>query len=326
VRLKQACLAIWLLLAPGLAWADCRLLEIAEFHTTPGQRRPMTDALIDGKPVKVLIDTGAARSLVPLHEAQQLGLVVAPVQGGRFYGVGGGRQMYTTHIWLAIGGAEKPDLELPVVGDPRKASPFSLVLGDDYFSQVDTEFDLPHDVIRLFKPQGCSPPQLVYWGAAYSQASIADWSLQNPAIQAQVLLNGKPVLATLDTGAFSTIVDAEVAAEDGVRWPPGEASAGPTVHGLGPASRETRIGLFDSIALGDERISNVRLLVEPLLGDFSYSETGDLIPHHIDSGPRLMLGADFFRAHRIFVDVKDRLLLFSYAGGTIFAPDAAPAR
>jgi hypothetical protein len=48
----------------------------------------------------------------------------------------------------------------PVPYDP---STVALVLGDEFFANFSTEFDLEHGVIRLLRPKGCKADQLAYW-------------------------------------------------------------------------------------------------------------------------------------------------------------------
>jgi hypothetical protein len=214
-------------------------------------------------------------------------------------------------VRLKVGNSEKADLAITVAGDAYTPSRYSVVLGDDFFSQVDTEFDLPHHAIRLFKPQDCAPAQLVYWGTPYSQTALAVWERDEPELAAEAVLNGRKLAARFDSGTPASVVDAGTAQEDGVRW--SSDAKGPTFYGFGPSFQDSRIGLFDSFALGDERVTNIHLPVAHIQRDEWYA-------------PRMWLGADFFRAHRIFVDVQDHLLLFSYAGGPIFDQDVSKSK
>ena len=207
-------------------------------------------------------------------------------------------------------------MELEVAGDRYVASGVSLVLGDDFFSQVDTEFDLPDNTVRMFKPEGCQPDQLVYWGAAYSQADLLDWDHAAPAADMMALVNGKRVMASLDTGATSTSLDAAFADSAGVKT---VVPAAAQVQGFGMDARASRIGQAATVALGDEKVNNVRLQVMNLTSDFSVSVTGSKLPERLDT-PLMLLGADFFRAHRVYIDVRDHLVLFSYSGGPVFSP------
>ena len=49
-------------------------------------------------------------------------------------------------------------------------------------------------------------------------------------------------------------------------------------------------------------------------------KTGSYIPQSVFQEPDLIIGADFFRAHRIFLANSQGKLYFTYSGGPIFAP------
>jgi predicted aspartyl protease len=327
-RTLPATLASLSLVAPALAHADCKLIELAEFHVDLRQGVPIVDGAIDGKPVKVMFDTGANLSSLFRHEAERLGLSLGSLNGMRAYGVGGSTPMYYTNVKeLRIDQFTKTHMQLPVVGDRDHAHGAAVILGDDFFSQVDVEFDLPDNAVRLFKPQGCSPPQLVYWGAAYSQVTLLPYGRDTPAIHAIASLNGKPVLAELDSGAAASVISMATADVLGATRPPDAESAGKTFHGVGAQPETAFVGRFDSFSLGDETIRNVRLQELNLMGDFKYEATGSLIPRKIDDAPALFLGADFLHAHRVYIDARDHLMLFSYQGGPVFTtatPTPAP--
>ena len=151
---------------------------------------------IDGQPVKILFDTGAAISMMPLAEAKRLNLTMSRLNGVRLYGVGGDTAAYDANVKeLTVDKFTTRNLALVVGGDEYAKLGASLVLGDDFFSQRDVEFDLREGVVRMFRSEGCTPPQLVYWGAAYSQATIEPWNRDEPRTQTIVIVNGKPVLA-----------------------------------------------------------------------------------------------------------------------------------
>ena len=317
-----ACVAI---AAPAAASANCKLLQIAEFKLDPSRSSPIVDGSINGHPVKVLLDTGSDFSQITYYEAQKLGLPAVVATGWRAYGVGGSTQLYWSHIdHLKIGDLDKASIDLAVAGDRYQASDIGVVIGDDVLSKADLEFDFAHKAIRLFQAQGCTPPQLVYWGAAYSQAELLPWERDAPHIQARAYLNGKEALAELDSGAGATTVDASAAAADGVTRSSSDAPLGP-VHGAGPKPEESWVGHFDSFALGDEKISHIGIQVVNIMRGEAMTETGNLTPVHV-SNTQMLIGDDFLRAHRVFIDNQDHLILFSYQGGPVFRTDrSAPA-
>jgi hypothetical protein len=325
--LAGAALAL-VLCAPGLASADCKLLQIAEFKLDPQSLSPIVDGSINGHPVKVLIDSGATFSGISQYEINRLGLTKTEMVDMRAYGVGGDTQMYRTHIdQLQVGTLTKSNLDLFVSGDKNQPGPAGLVIGEDVLSKVDTEFDLPDNAIRLFAPKGCTAPQLVYWGAAYSQADMLTWNPEAPAIQTLAFVNGKQILAELDSGAETSFVDVIAADADGVARP---AAGSPTaaIRGEGRKVVESYTGRFNTFAIGDEKIAHVNIQVLPFVSGMAYSETGSNLPRRLANTPSMFVGDDFLHAHRVFIDNQDHLILFSYQGGPVFSTPqgAAPAK
>src|SRR6185437_1839705 len=94
---------------------------------------------------------------------------------------------------------------------------------------------------------------------------------------------------------------------------PGVVSTG-LINGIGADRKAAWIGPFDSFALGSERINHTRL------------RFGDLDEVQTD----MLLGADFFLSHRIFVANSLSKAFVSYVGGPVFNLDgvnvAAAAR
>jgi predicted aspartyl protease len=314
-----ALLAVATALAPMAARADCKLSQLAEFHVDPSSRVPVVDGQINGAPVKIMFDTGSSFSMIYRHEAQRLGLPLTRVPGMEAEGLGGETDMYQAHInELQIGGSTKQNFDLLVSGDQDSSRGVDMILGNDFFSEVDAEFDLPDGVVRLFQPKGCTPPQLVYWGApSYSQATLLPWPRDWPAPNIMAVLNGQPVRARLDTGAYTSLVDSGKAAFLGVTK---LDAAGRELRGNGPRRSESWVGQFNSIAIGDEQISHVRLQIADMINLSQSTDTGTrLVDRGVDS-PAMLIGADFFHSHRVFVDYGDHMVLFSYQGGPVFQP------
>ena len=305
------------LAAPTLASADCKLLLLAEFKLDPTSYSPIVEGEINARKVKVLIDSGSTFSSVSAFAVNRLGLPSIQMMGMRAYGIGGDRAVFRAHInELKIGAFTKTGLDLYVAGDDSQAGPAEIILGEDVLSKVDTEFDLAHNAIRMFEPEGCTAPQLVYWGAAYSQATLLPWGQYDPAIQTKAFLNGKELLAALDSGAEITLVDASVAEAVGVAQVGTNDKPGAIV-GAGPKNEESWVGRFDSFAFGEEKIAHVSVRVAQIMRGRSYTEIGSNMLRHIE-GPAMFVGDDFLRAHRVFVDNEDHLILFSYQGGPVF--------
>ena len=326
-RIAGAVVSVLVLTAPMSAHADCKLLQIAEFKLDPKSYAPIIDGSINGHPVKVLLDTGSDFSMITAYEARKLGLAAVEATGWHAYGIGGSTQMYWARVAeFKAGDLSKAGLDLAIAGDRDRASEAEVVIGDDVLSKTDIEFDIPDHAVRMFEPKGCASPQLVYWGAAYSQAQILPWGRDTPTLQARAYLNGRSLVAELDTGAETSLIDTAMAVANGAMRPADAAKPG-EIRGSGPKPEESWIGQFDSFALGDEKIGHVKIQVSSFKRDMTYTETGSNLPRHIE-GPSMFIGEDFLHAHRVFVDNEDHLLLFSYQGGPVFTtaePKAAVA-
>jgi len=325
-------LGIWTagLLAAGLAaapaQADCKMVQVAELPLDSHWYGPVADGQIDGQPVKVTIDTGSSLSLISRAAAVKLGLAFRPV-GATIYGVGGQRQAYGTTVKsLQIGQlvANKVDLiGSDTLVDPRIA----MILGNDILSQFDVEFDLPEHAIRLFKPEGCTTDQMVYWNKPYSLAPLLDTVRDAPSIRTTVMLNGQRINAELDSGASVTVVDRASASRVGAVVDSTVSS--PAAQGVGREARPTVVGQFKSFALGDEQIGNVRIELLSLVGDMQATDqqSDTRIARSVsgDTEAMMLIGDDFLRAHRVLVANREHAIVFSYLGGPVFAiPSAKP--
>jgi predicted aspartyl protease len=307
-----------LALAAGAAGA-CTLRTVGELNVDLSRRAPIVDGEINGAKVKVMIDTGSSVTMITAPAAKALGLIGAPTPGGYVFGIGGKTDTYATLLKsLKIGTLTGSDLPPIMVGGALAGEPdIAMLLGSDLLSQFDVELDLADHMIRLFRADGCTPPQLVYWNKPYSQATLESGA----GFDTEVTLNGRRVLATLDTGASASLVDAQTAAGVGAATP---SHPQLVVTGLGPAQREGWNDDFASVAIGDESIAHARIEVADFARDFAEVDgtTDTRISRH-DGAPTMLIGDDFLRAHRVMIDPKNHVIVFSYTGGPIFATHAA---
>ena len=313
-----------LALAAGAACA-CTLQTVGELNVDLSRRAPIVDGEINGVKVKIVIDTGSSLTMITAPAAKALGLIGAPTPGGYVFGIGGRRDTYATVLKsLKVGTLTGSDLPPITVGGALAGEPdVAMLLGSDFLSQFDVELDLAHNMIRLFRADGCTPPQLVYWNKPYSQADLVASDRDSPVVMATALLNGKRQPVQIDSGADVTIVDEHVASNLGVR----RGGAGEVhIEGLGPQDRAGWIGQFDSFALGDEQIAHPRLTVIKLAQDTVDNGGAYMVPKSLDGNtpPTMLIGADFIRAHHLLIGVQEHVLVFSYSGGPIFSAPAAP--
>ncbi|HEY2177879.1 MAG TPA: retropepsin-like aspartic protease [Caulobacteraceae bacterium] len=316
--------AAGLVLAASNAWADekpCQLLAIGELTVSTDGSDVVTDAEINGRPVRLAVDTGSDATMLYRDAAERLGLNFRHLTGAQSYGVGGATNIYSTRVKeLRIGNMIERDSDLIATG--RSTGPAQGAIGERFLTQADVEFDLPHGKIRFFKPHGCAGDQVVYWGDAYAVAPIQP--TPNYQILVQVRVNGALLTAQLDTGAGVSVLTPAGAAKAGVsRHSPGVTRVG-NVQGTGQETIRAYVDTFPSFSFGEETIKNARLWIADLFHYDKQYGTADLIPKTVVDEPDMLLGADFFRSHRVYVSGQQHKVYVTYAGGPVFQTNAAP--
>jgi len=189
-----------------------------------------------------------------------------------------------------------------------------MILGRDFLYQFDVEFDLKNHVIRLFQPQGCESSNLAYWTGGYNVADMVrnmtfsknmvpwDSPFISPHVTIKAKVNGREVLAALDSGFRWSAVSMGTAHDAG--GDTGNNEVAPTQDVLDPGTTQTWLGKFESLAIDQENIAPAHLRYH----NFGIAASSDMI-----------LGADFFIAHRVLVSYSQRKVYFSYDGGGAFA-------
>ncbi len=313
-----AAAAIGLALAGNAAaeTGKCKVARIAEWSLRAGYYRPVFDGAINGQKIGILIDTGADMSLVRRSAATRLGLTRYQTPGYRAFGIGGETHAESVHIdEFRIGQGVRKNWDVLVAGEQGFSDDIAVLLGDDFFQQVDVEFDLAHNAVRLYETRDCEGVSLAYW-TAEPAGEVPIEAGSN--IRLTVAINGKRVRAQLDSGAGNSLLSKADAARLGVTPESPGVVAGGCVTGEGKRQIDSWIGQFESFAIGNEMIRNPRIRFADLWQYTTYTETGSRLPTRFAGQPDMLLGADFLRAHRALIARSQRKMYFTYAGGTVF--------
>lgn len=311
-----------LLVGPGQARAGCAL-KAFDVPVAMEGRSPLVAGKINGQPVRLLLDSGAFFSSIDARFAaqQKLRPVARPTLGTRLGPAaetltsGAGGSLRTTGIVVApafeFAGAKFANV--PFLTHDLGEAPG--ILGQNFLHQLDNEYDFKNGVMRLVRAEGCEKSELAYWatsGTTYSVTPLESSEGINVHNLAIITINGVKMRGVFDTGAATTFITARAAARAGVKTSdPGVLPAGYTT-GLDRDHIKTWVGRFASVKIGDEEIKNTKLAI----GD-SYSDDFDVL-----------IGADFFLAHHVYVANSQRKVYFTYSGGAVFhvpAPDAEAA-
>jgi clan AA aspartic protease (TIGR02281 family) len=314
----------WLVLAVSTAHAasNCKLMKIAEWQVKPQTGRLFVEGEINGQKVDILLDTGAVNSFVVRAAADRLGLTRHEALGYRSYGIGGETHVeYAVIDELKIGTATRKNWRTFVLGEHDLERPYAFLVGYDFFDQVDVEFDLANNAVRIFQAKDCGDVPLAYWAKGGASEAKLEVDNEKPGILVPVKLNGKPFLAEMDTGTSRSIVSRLVATSLGLGPDSGNAKAAGQTGGLGAARSDVWIGTFESFSIADELIRNPSIGFTNL--EIATTATGSRLAA-VRELRDMLLGVDFLKAHRVLVAHSQRKLYFTYTGGPVFTRPQAP--
>jgi predicted aspartyl protease len=309
----------------GPAQADvpaCKMIQIADLPVRVVRNKLIADGMINGQKTGVVLDTGATITLILRPATDRLGLQRQEARGYRLFGVGGESKAESVLIDdFRIGQASRKGWRMLVAGEHPVTEDAAVLLGEDFFSQVDVEFDLAHNAVRLFQPKNCEGVSLAYWTTEEPNEVAIDAIYDyQPQILLTVQINGQPVRAMLDSGAGGSILTKADAARAGVT--PGTAGvvAVQSGNGLGPKKVDMWLGAFDSVVIGTESVKHAHIYFGDLYKQSTYASIGSRLSQSAEKEQPMLLGADFLRAHRVLVSHSQRKMYFTYLGGPVFVP------
>jgi tetratricopeptide (TPR) repeat protein len=293
----------------GRALADCKLAKLVELPVTMAGLRPMVTAKINGMDAQFVADSGSFYSMISPAAAAQYNLPVRPVplSGLSVSGVGGKASVSMTTVGsFTLAGIPFPKFQLLVVDLGGGTG----LLGQNFFSLGDVEYDLANGNIKLWRADGCNETMMAYWirnTDSYSDVEVSLTTPGEPHTIGSAYLNGVKLTVIFDSGASNSVLRLSAAERAGITpSSPGVSDGGPN-YGIGQSTSRGWIGSFPSFKIGEEEIRNARLR-------FGEIQTGRA---------DMLIGADFFLSHRIYLSRSQHKLFFTYNGGPVFNLTAA---
>lgn len=294
---------------------SCSLATFTMPVTMEGSRASVP-VKVNGKDTRFWLDSGAWFSIMSQAKADELDLKTRPLPFGlTMQGIGGSFQPTVAKIKdFAVVGSELHNVDFMVGGTDAGNG----LIGRNLLAQSDTEFDLPHGIVKLIVPKGCDKMGMAYWapGKAVFTVKLLPEDQRTPIheFKIPVMLGKAEINAAIDSGA-ATIVSRHAAERAGIDL------KGPGVvplDGLSGFGRHFEKGWLvpvPSISVGDETILHAKLAV--IDGPISAGE----------GSPDMLLGIDFLLAHHLYVSRRQHLIYFTYSGGNPFAHwDVPPAK
>lgn len=270
--------------SPDVSFSSDEWLEWAE----PRVDTPTARVVVNGQPVRALVDSGAQYSVIDRRFFESLGVADGFNMPVLAYGVGGMPQLGRgTTLTVQIGGARIDRLQAGILDLGELALETGLgtplILGQDVLGEALLDMDLAprrreRRRLRLLPSETLVPP-----GLASFEVRKAGRGLATP-----VLVEGTLVEAMVDTGSTSTLALSEGAARR-VGVLDGRAETRGTSLVLGGVMN-TRIVETSSLNIGGIDYGRVRTPIYPGLP--------------VPGFPRALVGMAAFRHRRVGLDLK----------------------
>jgi len=315
--MKRVFIALFLC-AALCAEGACRFVKLATLSTAT-DRRAIVEGEINGHAAKMLVDTGAMWTSLTRTGVEKFDIQTM-YSGVRGVGIGGESLSYRARVeQIALGAVKGGPVTLHVIWSSAQPFPFDAIVGAETLFRHDVEVAFADRSIAIFQPLDCGEAPLAYWDSAAPYVPMAPMSERDQRRVVTVSLNGKEVRAVIDTGASSSLIDVGAAARAGVTLQTPGVVAAPPGQGIGEHPIKSWIAPFESFAIGGEKISNPRISIADLFGAAKEDVGNPYFSQRIEEQPEMLLGADFFRSHRVLLAVSQNRMYFTYLGGPVFA-------
>ncbi|HWD26241.1 MAG TPA: retroviral-like aspartic protease family protein [Rhizomicrobium sp.] len=283
---------------------------------------------INGVQKLMLLDTGGAMTEVTTEAVDELHL--ARRHGNfRLYNIYGESSDQFVVGSLEIGPLKAQGVALAVApGDHVFGEDYELagVLAPDILKHYDIDVDFGSDTLNLFSPDHCAG-KVIYWQPE-RVAVIPMRVLHSGHIMVQVALDGQPVTAILDTGAYHTTL-ALPAAETQFGLRVGDKDTPRSGNLTGKPNAFTYHHVFKSLAFEGIAVNNPQVEIIPDLlhqvaTDAALPPTGTRIddPKKREANAAMLIGMSILRHFHIYIAYKEQRL---YVTPTIEHPVLPPA-
>jgi predicted aspartyl protease len=306
------------------ACGPLNLITSMDIITVSGGRPGIAAKIMD-KPVTLLVDTGGAFSMISRSVVRELNLPVGQAQF-EIVNVAGQRsreQVRLPSITLGTLRQEGAYFMIDPSDAPKEQRSFDGVIAPDFLSRVDADFDFGAKKLNLVSPDHCAG-KVVYWSAPASTPALAVVSFhidRSGHISFPVQLDGRRVDAILDTGAYYTTLNLNIA-----RRTFNVDTNAPDVEKVGQVEGSYKADVFrkqfKTLAIEGVTANNpvIDLLPDLVSAPGSTPKpTGSLIRESDTDLPGIILGMNVLSRLHVYVAYKEAKLYITAAN-----PPAAP--
>jgi predicted aspartyl protease len=301
-----------LAIAPIAAAETCNLQRVAEFPVQYNAQSGLllVPAKVQGAPIVLALATAADSTMLDLETAERLKLEIHPLSNWKGQTRSGEQQrvfeakvpdltvgsMRFNYPHMMIGDALRTDAQKPGLGR------FSL----NHVNQADIEFDVTGGQVKIFAPAPCATS--APWSADADTVPLVE-TANSFHLRVEVKVDGQTLRAEIDSGLPRSSLT-----WNGLR----RLGLSPDAADIETTPQGDKVRRYQSFAIGEEEIRNPRLGIVRVIDEWA-STAPTKRPKEVDAQPDMYLGADWLRAHHVYVGRGAKQVHFTYGGGPVFA-------
>ena len=261
---------------------------------------PLLNVLFNQTPSIMMLDTGAAATFVSADLVKRAGLQDARKVVGKTMGIGGSNYLNLALAQrMRLAGISLEDRTVVVAPfDLRGMGKPDGVLGNDVLRHYDVDLDLAGGRITFYRARNC-PSGRPGWRGTFTTFAFPQREEDSNHPTIPVALDGHDMIAILDTGASSIIVDRAAAASIGVTPEALQADRKLSVGGLSDGKSDMFVHRFTSLSFGGESFAS------PEIGLTDLPE----------KSTEMILGRNVLRRHHVWISYASRRVYFAPATG-----------
>jgi hypothetical protein len=256
-------------------------------------------AIIGGKPLQMVVDTGGVVSMLSRSDEDALGLGRRAIGGSslQFYG----KTPVTSYVHapdMIVGLSEFPAFNIFTLPDGLVPADDDGIIAPDLLSIFDVDFDFASGKFSLFAQDHC-PGTAAYWTKTVT-AQIPIRITSDNQIVLTLQLDGQDVLATIDTGSSNS----EMSLETAEKLFDFDLKSPLVKHDSGGGRFDRYHYPFKNLTMQNVSVQN------PDLTLISDDQSGMGRPNweFDNSTPRLILGMNILRQLHLFIAYKEKIL------------------
>lgn len=302
-KLLAAAAVVFFAASPVHAGDDCKRIVIVtslEMLPSPGAR-VVVPASVDGKELRMVVDTGGYLTALSEEKAQELGLQISVSPASRIVLLGGhAMKRFATLSNFSLGRLKAGRLEYPLL-PPNFLEPGSDgLLGADFLANFDLDFDFAGGKLNLVSKDHCDG-KVGYWTSLPLIGIPIVREADGVHISTYVKVDGHEVKALIDTGAPFTLLSLDfVQSALGIRDDDPKLEALPGGPNKMAGARKYPI---KQISFGDVAVNNPNVVLVP-----------EQQMHMGPNAPKMILGLSVLRQLHLYIAYREKMLYVTPVG------------